>query len=126
MWLILQQQKPDDYVLATGETHSVREFVELAFSEIGITIEWVGSGTQERGLCSKSGRDLVQIDPHYFRPTEVDVLLGDASKARKQLGWKPRVWFRDLVREMVASDVKRLSADFTLVMSAMFEDLRPQ
>jgi GDPmannose 4,6-dehydratase len=111
MWLILQQAKPDDYVLATGESHSVREFVELAFAEIGIVIKWDGVGARERGVCSKSGRGLVQIDPRYFRPTEVDVLLGDATKARKALGWKPRVGFRDLVREMVAADIKSISTN---------------
>ncbi len=111
MWLILQQAKPDDYVLATGESHSVREFVELAFAEIGINIMWEGTGSQERGFCAKSGRVLVQIDPRYFRPTEVDVLLGDAAKARKTLGWKPRVGFRDLVREMVAADIKSISTN---------------
>jgi len=111
MWLILQQAKPDDYVLATGESHSVREFVELAFAEIGIAIKWDGAGAGERGVCSKSGRSLVQIDPRYFRPTEVDVLLGDAAKARNTLGWKPRVDFRDLVREMVAADIKSISTN---------------
>ena len=111
MWLILQQPQPDDYVLATGESHSVREFVELAFAEIGLVIKWQGKGAQEQGLCSKTGRVLVQIDPRYFRPTEVDVLLGDAAKAHKALGWKPRLKFRDLVREMVAADIKSLSAN---------------
>ena len=121
MWLILQQKKSDDYVLATDETHSVREFVELAFGEIGINLEWKGTGKDEQGLCKKTGRTLVQIDPRYFRPTEVELLLGDSTKARKQLGWKPRVGFRDLVREMVASDLKvkatqsdmRLKADWS-------------
>jgi GDPmannose 4,6-dehydratase len=106
MWLILQQKKSDDYVLATDETHSVREFVELAFGEVGINLEWKGKGKDEQGLCKKTGRTLVQIDPRYFRPTEVELLLGDSTKARKQLGWKPRVGFRDIVREMVANDLK--------------------
>jgi GDPmannose 4,6-dehydratase len=109
MWLILQQAKPDDYVLATGENHSVREFVELAFAEAGITIIWRGKGEKEQGRCTESGRVLVKIDPHYFRPTEVDDLVGDASKAYKQLRWKPKVGFRDLVREMVAADLKAMS-----------------
>jgi GDPmannose 4,6-dehydratase len=121
MWLILQQEKADDYVLAMGETHSVREFVELAFAEVGISITWKGTGQDEHGLCNKTGRTLVQIDPRYFRPTEVDVLLGNPAKARKKLGWKPRTGFRDLVREMVASDLKmkqaqsdaRLKADWS-------------
>jgi GDPmannose 4,6-dehydratase len=121
MWMILQQAKPDDYVLATGESHSVREFVELAFAETGVTIRWDGKGVDEKGVCAKSGRVLVQIDPRYFRPTEVDTLLGDSAKARKALGWKPRVGFRELVHEMVAADLKviaghsdtRLKADWS-------------
>jgi GDPmannose 4,6-dehydratase len=109
MWLILQQAEPDDYVLATGETHSVREFVELAFAEVGTTIQWEGAGKDERGLCKKTKRTLVQIDPRYFRPTEVDILLGDPTKARTKLGWQHRVGFRDLVREMVERDLKLIS-----------------
>jgi GDPmannose 4,6-dehydratase len=106
MWRILQQSEPDDYVLATGEAHSVREFVELAFGEIDISIRWEGEGSQERGICGKSNRTLVRVDPRYFRPTEVDLLLGDPAKARAKLGWTHRIGFRDLVREMVASDLK--------------------
>jgi GDPmannose 4,6-dehydratase len=110
MWLMLQQDKPDDYVLATGESHAVREFVELAFAEVGIAIKWDGSGREEKGVCGKTGRILVQVDPRYFRPTEVDTLLGDAAKARKALGWKPRIGFRELVREMIAGDLKVMSS----------------
>ncbi len=110
MWMILQQQKPDDYVLATGEAHSVREFVELAFAETGIAIEWQGKGRQEKGVCNKTGRVLVEVDPRYFRPTEVDTLLGDAAKARQALGWAPRIGFRELVREMVAGDLEVMAA----------------
>jgi GDPmannose 4,6-dehydratase len=106
MWMILQHPEPDDFVLATGETHSVREFVELAFGEIGIEIRWEGSGIDEKGLCAKTGRVLVKVDTHYFRPTEVDLLLGDPSKARAKLGWTHKITFRDLVREMVASDLR--------------------
>ena len=106
MWRILQQAEPDDYVLATGETHSVREFVELAFAEIGIELKWEGEGVDERGVCKKSGAVLVKIDPRYFRPTEVDLLLGDPSKARAKLGWSHQVSFRELVKEMVASDLQ--------------------
>src|SRR6266566_1241153 len=106
MWRILQQPEPDDYVLATGEMHSVREFVEKAFEQIGAGIEWVGSGLDEKGLDAASGRVLVEVDRRYFRPTEVDVLIGDPSKARSKLGWQHRVSFDDLVAEMVAADLK--------------------
>ena len=108
MWMILQQDQPDDYVLATGETHSVREFIELAFSEVGIDLKWEGADVDERGICAKTNRVLVRIDPRYFRPTEVDLLLGDPSKARAKLGWKHQVSFPDLVKEMVHSDLAHL------------------
>jgi GDPmannose 4,6-dehydratase len=104
MWLIVQQDKPDDYVLATGETHSVREFVEAAFACVGRTIAWRGTGTDEQGCCARSGDVLVVVDPDYYRPTEVDLLLGDASKARETLGWRHRTNFRELVAEMVEAD----------------------
>jgi GDPmannose 4,6-dehydratase len=106
MWLMLQQPRPDDYVLATGESHSVREFVEQAFACIDRKIEWRGEGTNERGLDAKTGGELVRIDPRYFRPTEVDALLGDPSKARSKLGWTHKTSFTDLVSEMVASDLQ--------------------
>jgi GDPmannose 4,6-dehydratase len=106
MWLMLQQPRPDDYVLATGETHSVREFIELAFAETGISLRWDGEGTQERGICQKTNRTLVQVDERYFRPTEVERLLGDPAKARAVLGWQHKIGFRELVREMVASDLE--------------------
>ena len=106
MWLMLQQDKPDDYVLATGESHSVREFVELAFSESNIKIEWKGKAAAETGVDAKSGRVLVEIDPRYFRPTEVDFLLGDPTKARKVLGWRHETNFQSLVSEMVREDMK--------------------
>jgi len=105
MWRILQQEIPDDYVLATGETHSVREFVELAFAEVGLTIEWRGHGLQEVGIDSATGKTRVTVDPHYFRPTEVDCLLGDATKAKQKLGWVPTISFTELVKEMVAADL---------------------
>jgi GDPmannose 4,6-dehydratase len=108
MWLMLQQDEPHDLILATGEAHSVREFVELAFAEIGRRIEWQGRGVDECGRCADSGNTVVRIDPAYFRPTEVDILLGDASKARDLLGWKPRVSFKELVKEMVAADIGEL------------------
>lgn len=108
MWRILQQRKPDDYVLATGETHSVREFVQRAFAFAGRKIAWKGKGLAETGTCKKTGDILVAIDPVYFRPTEVDALRGDASKARKKLGWKHRISFDALVREMVEEDFRAL------------------
>jgi GDPmannose 4,6-dehydratase len=152
MWLILQQDKPDDYVIATGESHSVREFVELAFREIGVEIEWRGSGIEEKGIISEirdqrsevGGRDqggeiggavkprhlksdaiasdfrkralragdvVVEVDPRYFRPTEVDFLLGDASKAKKELGWEPRISFHEMVSQMVKADLEEASRD---------------
>jgi GDPmannose 4,6-dehydratase len=104
MWRIVQQGAPDDYVLATGETHSVREFVELAFAEIGCAIAWRGEGVEEEGVDAAAGRVLVRIDSRYFRPTEVQFLLGDASKARNKLGWRHRTAFEELVREMVRTD----------------------
>ncbi|MEC4590397.1 MULTISPECIES: GDP-mannose 4,6-dehydratase [Nitrospirillum] len=111
MWRMLQQPTGDDYVLATGETHPVREFVTLAFSHIGRTIEWVGSGTEEKGLDARDGTLLVDIDPRYFRPTEVDLLLGNPAKAAEKLGWKATTPFDDLVREMVLSDVELLKTE---------------
>jgi GDPmannose 4,6-dehydratase len=104
MWRILQQDTPDDYVLATGETHSVREFVEVAFRCIGRPIKWQGTGADERGLCERTGQTLVAVDPAYYRPTEVDLLLGDPSKARSKLGWTHRTTFEQLVHEMVEAD----------------------
>jgi GDPmannose 4,6-dehydratase len=121
MWLMLQQEQPDDYVIATGETHSVREFVDLAFNHAGIELEWKGSGTSEKGIVRsvasnpqpltsnlKVGDILIEIDPRYFRPTDVDFLQGDASKAKQKLGWEPRVRFKELVRIMVDADIKEL------------------
>jgi GDPmannose 4,6-dehydratase len=107
MHLILQQAKPDDYVLATGETHTVREFVELAFSHIGRAMVWQGKGEAEKGLDSKTGEILVEVDPKFYRPAEVQFLLGDASKARRELGWSPKTSFVQLVEEMVTADVAR-------------------
>jgi len=106
MWLALQQDQPDDYVLATGETRSVREFVELAFAQTGKTIEWRGQGVEEKGQDAKTGKILVEVDPRYFRPTEVDLLLGDPTKAREKLGWQHRTAFPDLVAEMVQADLE--------------------
>ena len=117
MWRIVQQPEPGDFVLATGETHSVREFVELAFSKIGRSIEWRGKGADETGVDSASGEILVHIDARYFRPTEVDVLQGDASKARRVLGWKHTVTFPELVAEMVSSDLEVLSKESKMRVS---------
>ncbi len=108
MWRILQQDKADDYVLATGETHSVREFVDIAFRQIGRSLDWQGSGVEEKGVCSESGEVLVAVDPRYFRPTEVDLLLGDPAKAKKVLGWEHKTSFEDLVAEMVRADLKNV------------------
>jgi GDPmannose 4,6-dehydratase len=105
-WLILQQSQPEDFVIATGEQHSVRDFLARAAAELGIKVEWRGGGLEEQGVDSGTGRVLVRIDPRYFRPTEVDALLGDATKARTKLGWKPQISFASLVREMVAEDLE--------------------
>ncbi|MGH6895730.1 MAG: GDP-mannose 4,6-dehydratase [Geminicoccaceae bacterium] len=105
MWLMLQQDAPDDYVLATGEAHSVREFVELAFACTDRRIRWRGRGIDEVGICARSGTELVRVDPRYFRPTEADLLQGDPAKARARLGWRHRTTFVDLVREMVEADL---------------------
>jgi GDPmannose 4,6-dehydratase len=106
MWRMVQQDVPDDYVLATGETHPVREFVEVAFAEAGIKIEWRGEGVDEQGFDTKSGKVLIEVDPRYFRPTEVELLIGDPTKAKLKLGWTPTTTFHALVREMVQSDLK--------------------
>ena len=126
MWLILQQDEPDDFVIAIGEAHSVREFVERAFLEAGIELEWRGSGVEEVGIVAgnnkdpgesnsglrpKTGGEVVCIDPGYFRPTEVDYLLGDPSKAREKLGWEPTVSFDELVKMMVREDLKEAERD---------------
>lgn len=109
MWLILQQPEPDDYVIATGEYHSVREFTELAFRNVGITLRWEGEGVNEKGIDCATGKVLVEVDPKYFRPAEVEQLLGDPTKARTKLGWNPRkTSFEDLVRIMVEADMKSL------------------
>jgi GDPmannose 4,6-dehydratase len=113
MWLMLQQDEPDDYVLATGETHTVREFVEKAFAVVGIRLGWRGRGGEEVGVDARSGRVLVRIDPRYFRPTEVDLLLGDPTKARTKLGWTHKIGFEQLVKEMMDADL-RLVADAPL------------
>jgi GDPmannose 4,6-dehydratase len=117
MWRILQQSEPDDYVLATGEMHSVREFVEKAFACIGISIVWEGVGIDEKGCDADSGRALVHIDPRYFRPTEVDLLIGDPSKARSKLGWQHKLSFEQLVTEMVTADLKTVASESPRVLT---------
>jgi len=106
MWLILQQPQPDDYVIATGEQHAVREFCEEVFARLGMELRWEGSGLKEKGIDKKTGRILIEVDPRYFRPAEVDSLLGDARKARRTLGWRPKTTFKQLVDEMVAADLE--------------------
>jgi GDPmannose 4,6-dehydratase len=112
MWRILQQPSPEDYVLATGEAHSVREFVELAFAEIGRSIRWAGRGVDEIGVDAATGETLIEVDPRYFRPTEVEFLLGDPSKARARLGWTHTTSFRALVQEMVAADLVEVEREY--------------
>jgi len=118
MWLMLQEDEPDDYVIATGESHSVREFSHLAFAHAGIELEWKGEGIQEKGIVGslspamasvlRLGETIIEIDPRYFRPTEVERLMGDYSKARRKLGWEPKVRFRELIKMMVDADIKAL------------------
>ncbi len=110
-WLMLQQAQPEDYVIATGEQYSVRTFVERAAAELGIKLRWSGSGLAEHAVDADTGRTLVRVDPRYFRPAEVDTLLGDASKARRQLRWTPQTTFAELVREMVESDWRLAQRD---------------
>ena len=108
MWRILQQDEPQDYVLSMNETHTVREFVELAFAELGYELEWQGTGVDEKGIDKNTGKVLVEVDPKYFRPAEVELLWGDSTKARTELGWEPKYSFMDLVKEMVQSDLEEM------------------
>lgn len=108
MWLMLQQDEPDDYVIATNEEHNVREFCELAFKEVGIDIKWKGRDANEKGINEQSGKTLVEVDPRYFRPTEVERLRGDYSKAKKKFGWEPKIKFEELVKIMVDADLRKL------------------
>jgi len=120
MWMILQAKEPEDWVIATGKTTSVRDFVRLAFNEVGIELEFKGKGIEERGVvrrCSNPdfqlevGKEVINIDPGYFRPTEVDLLIGDASKANTKLGWSPEYDLKDLVKEMIAKDIELMRKD---------------
>jgi len=110
-WLMLQQDKAEDYVIATGQQHSVRDFVKYAAEEVGIKVRWEGQGVDEKGYNTETGKCIVAIDPRYFRPTEVETLLGDASKAKRQLGWSPQTSFSDLVSEMMREDLKLAERD---------------
>ena len=110
-WLMLQQDKPDDFVIATGEQHSVRDFINAACEQLGIKIRWKGKGVDEKGIDETSGKTIVEVDPRYFRPTEVETLLGDPSKAKEKLGWQTRTTFKELVSEMVVSDLKEAERD---------------
>ena len=114
MWLMLQQEKPEDYVLATGVTTSVRDFCSMAFNEVGIAIKWEGKNNQEKGIDKSTGKVLVMVDPNYYRPTEVDLLIGDATKAKEQLNWEPKVTVSLLVKEMVSSDVSLFKKEIHL------------
>ena len=105
---MLQQDRPDDYILATGKNHTVREFAELAFYTLGIEIEWQGKNENEVGIDTKSGKKIIRVDKSYYRPTEVKLLLGDASKAKEKLGWEPKTSFKDLVRMMTHEDLKKV------------------
>jgi GDPmannose 4,6-dehydratase len=117
MWMMLQQEKPDDYVLATGEQHTVREFVNLAFGFCGIELDWQGSGVEEKGIDKSTGKVLVEVNPKYFRPAEVETLLGDCTKAKTQLGWAPKTSFKELVEMMVEHDLKLADLDRKSVLN---------
>jgi len=108
MWMMLQHDEPDDYVIASGEEHSVREFTELAFREVGIDIQWIGEALNEKGIDENTGKVLVEVSDEFYRPAEVDILKGNASKAREKLGWKPRISFEEMIQRMVAHDLKQL------------------
>ncbi|MCX6790565.1 MAG: GDP-mannose 4,6-dehydratase [Candidatus Gribaldobacteria bacterium] len=114
MWLMLQQEQPENFVIATGQQHAVREFCEKAFHEVGIELEWEGQGVNEKGIDKKTRKIVIEIDQKYFRPLEVESLLGDASKAKNKLGWSPKITFETLVKEMVASDLELASRDIHL------------
>jgi len=111
MWMMLQQPEPEDYVVATGQQHSVRDLIEVAAAKLDIRIRWEGKGLEEKGFDAAAGKPIVAVDPRYFRPAEVDTLLGNSSKARRKLGWEPRIRFEDLVGEMVMADLKEAEKD---------------
>ncbi|AKB75710.1 GDP-mannose 4,6-dehydratase [Methanosarcina lacustris Z-7289] len=123
MWLMLQQETPNDYVIATGETHSVRKFTELTFKELGIDIIWQGKGVEEVGLDASTGKIIVEIDPGYYRPTEVELLIGDPSKAREKLGWEPKVKMEELVKIMIKSDEEEVLKNYPFDKLAACQEL---
>ncbi|MFN3828204.1 MAG: GDP-mannose 4,6-dehydratase [Micavibrio sp.] len=123
MWLMLQQDEADDYVLAMGQTHSVRDFLEAAFAALGITLSWNGQGLDEKGICQRSGRVMVAVDPAFYRPADIDCLCGDATKAQKNLGWKPRTDFRSLVIEMVRHDLEESGQSLDYLRAAIDEKI---
>ena len=108
MWRMMQLEKPDDFVLATGETHTVREFVDLTFRELDMELDWVGEGANEKGVCKKSGKTYVGVEERYYRPTDVELLIGDASKAKEKLGWEPKTKFEELVKLMARADLEKV------------------
>jgi GDPmannose 4,6-dehydratase len=110
MWMMMQHDTPDDYVLATNETHTVREFIELAAKELGFDLEWRGEGLEEEAVNAKNGKVIVRVDPRYFRPAEVDLLIGDPAKAKKAIGWEPKTSLQQLAKLMVESDLKKEKA----------------
>ncbi|KKG27276.1 GDP-mannose 4,6-dehydratase [Methanosarcina sp. 2.H.T.1A.8] len=124
MWLMLQQETPDDYVIATGETHSVREFTELTFKELGIEVIWQGEGIEEVGIDASTGKIIVEIDPGYYRPTEVELLIGDPSKAREKLGWQPKVKMGELVKIMIKSDEEEVLKNYPSEKLAACQELK--
>lgn len=125
MWLVLQQNKPEDFVLATGVTTTIRDFCNMTFKELGIEIQWKGSGVNEKGIDKATGKTIIEVDPRYFRPTEVELLLGNAAKARKKLGWEPKYDLPGLVKEMVKEDLKEAKKEVFL-KSGGYEVLIPQ
>jgi GDPmannose 4,6-dehydratase len=108
MWRMLQQQKPDDFVLATGETHSVKEFIDAVFSELEMDLDWKGENENEAGMFKKDGRVCVEVDPRYYRPTEVELLIGNPAKAKEKLGWIPKTTFKDLAKMMARADFEKV------------------
>ncbi|WP_372639243.1 GDP-mannose 4,6-dehydratase, partial [Fodinibius sp.] len=111
MYLMLQQEEPEDFVLATGKTHTVRDFCERAFRHTGITLEWIGKGLDEKGINAETGDTIIEIDPRYFRPTEVDLLIGDATRAREDLGWEPKFTFDELIEDMIREDQQEINVN---------------